>query len=203
MNNFLITPKSVNKRNGKDPLYLNGEKKDTLKRTIGDFWQWAYSDLLQNTTRGVLAEYIVASLLGCDGEPRNPWDAYDLKTKDGTTIEIKTMSKLQAWAQKKLSEPRVNLSPTRKWNPLNGIMEDVPTFNADLYIFCYFKADNHETADPLDLSQWDFFVFTKEKLIEIIGSRKCVTLIHLEKAEILPVDALSLKNKVEALKVRE
>ena len=29
-----------------------------------EFWEWAYDDLLTNTTRGVLAEYIVATALG-------------------------------------------------------------------------------------------------------------------------------------------
>jgi hypothetical protein len=47
--------------------------------TVNDFWQWAYSDLLQNTTRGVLAEYIVAVLLNVDQTPRNPWLPFDLR----------------------------------------------------------------------------------------------------------------------------
>ncbi len=32
--------------------------------TIKDFWQWAYSDLVGNTDRGTLAEYIVAKAIG-------------------------------------------------------------------------------------------------------------------------------------------
>lgn len=31
--------------------------------SVVDFWSWAYSDLLNNTDRGVLAEYIVHSAL--------------------------------------------------------------------------------------------------------------------------------------------
>lgn len=31
--------------------------------SVVDFWSWAYSDLLNNTDRGVLAEYIVCSAL--------------------------------------------------------------------------------------------------------------------------------------------
>lgn len=27
--------------------------------TVNDFWSWAYSDLLNNTLRGVLAEFLV------------------------------------------------------------------------------------------------------------------------------------------------
>lgn len=32
-----------------------------LEMTVSDFWSWAYSDLLNNTSRGVLAEYLVKS----------------------------------------------------------------------------------------------------------------------------------------------
>lgn len=42
------------------------------------FWKWAFSDFLSNTLRGVLAEFIVATALGCAHRPRTEWDAYDL-----------------------------------------------------------------------------------------------------------------------------
>jgi len=32
--------------------------------TLRDFWAWAYSDLIGNTERGRLAEFIVAMALG-------------------------------------------------------------------------------------------------------------------------------------------
>ena len=34
-----------------------------LDLSVVDFWSWAYSDLLNNTGRGVLAEFIVFSAL--------------------------------------------------------------------------------------------------------------------------------------------
>ena len=34
------------------------------KRSLLNFWQWAYSDLVGNTERGAVAEYLVA--LACD-----------------------------------------------------------------------------------------------------------------------------------------
>lgn len=162
-----------------------------------DFWAWAYSDLLQNTTRGVLAEYIVSFLLDTVDEVRNPWDAYDLKLRNGKTIEIKTTAKLQAWAQKELSNPMVVLSPTRFWDPKTGKMEGEATFNADYYIFCYFTAENHNLANPLDLSQWQFYVFKKEQLIIILNSRKSISLKNLEKQGVMPVNAAELKKTVE------
>lgn len=38
------------------------------KRTLQDFWAWAFSDLVGNTERGKLAEYIVATAIGCHME---------------------------------------------------------------------------------------------------------------------------------------
>ena len=79
-----------------------GGTKSINKKTVCDFWQWSFSDLMQNTTRGILAEYIIATLLEIDHTVRNPWFAYDLQLDDGKTIEVKTMSLLQAWKQKRL-----------------------------------------------------------------------------------------------------
>jgi hypothetical protein len=31
---------------------------------VSDFWRWGFSNLTDNTTRGVLAEFLVASALG-------------------------------------------------------------------------------------------------------------------------------------------
>ncbi len=34
-----------------------------LDAAVSDFWRWAFSDLRDNTVRGVLAEFIVAAAL--------------------------------------------------------------------------------------------------------------------------------------------
>ena len=52
------------------------------------FWQWSTSDLLGNTMRGCLAEYIVAMALGITSGVRIDWAAYDLLF-DGWKIEVK------------------------------------------------------------------------------------------------------------------
>lgn len=38
--------------------------------TLGDFWSWAYSDLLSNGNRSVFAEFIVGIALGATATPR-------------------------------------------------------------------------------------------------------------------------------------
>ena len=168
-------------------------------KTVCDFWQWSFSDLMQNTTRGILAEYIVATLLEIDDNVRNPWSAYDLELTDGRTIEIKSMALLQAWKQKQLTTPRVVLVPTRKWDPKTGKMEKESTFNADIYILCYFKAQDYNTANPLDMNQWEFFAFTKQKIIRLLNGKKSISLKTLEKRGIQPVRAHELKDVIHSL----
>ena len=74
----------------------NGEKVGSLI----DFWRWAYSDLVSNAERGILAEYIVSCALGINQTVRSPWNKYDLLTQDNVSIEVKTSGYLQAWEQK-------------------------------------------------------------------------------------------------------
>lgn len=81
-------------RSETEPLRLGTE---SLGTSLLDFWRWAYSDLLSNATRGVLAEFIVAKTLGCKTLVREPWDASDLVTPDGIRVEIKTSADLQSW----------------------------------------------------------------------------------------------------------
>ncbi len=38
---------------GSEPIHDDGE---AISSTLRDFWSWAYSDLLSNALRGVLAE---------------------------------------------------------------------------------------------------------------------------------------------------
>jgi len=154
---------------------------------------------MQNVERGVLAEYIVATLLGVDNELRIPWLAYDLKLPNGKTLEVKTMSLLQAWYQTRLSNPRVVIKPTRKWDPKTNILDDTPKFHSDLYVICFFTADNHDTADPLNLVQWEFYVLPKRRIEGIWKERKSISLKFLREKSIKPTAAFELRDEVVEL----
>jgi hypothetical protein len=177
---------------------FRGGPESINQKKVYDFWQWSFSDLMQNITRGVLGEYIVAVLLGIDDEVRNPWFSFDLMLPDGRTIEVKTMSQLQAWKQKKLYPPRVRLVPTRKWDPKTGDMQQESTFNADIYVICYFKSTDYKTANPLDLTQWEFFAFTKNQVIKLLNGRQTISLNALEQ-KMKAVTAHDLKNSINSL----
>lgn len=83
--------------------------------SILDFRCWAYSDLVTNTTRGVLTEYPVARALGCSEKEsvRAPWNPYDLETRTGSKVEVESAADLQRWPQKSVSRLSFNIRETR------------------------------------------------------------------------------------------
>ena len=66
---------------GAGPFHADG---DPAGFDLLDLWRWSTSDLVTNTTLGVLAEYIVARALGIgtDGV-RQAWRTFDLLAEDG------------------------------------------------------------------------------------------------------------------------
>ncbi len=72
---------------------------------------------MSNTTRGVLAEYIVGLALRCiDGGARAEWDASDLRTQEGDSVEVKSAAYVQTWKQWKLSKIVFSIIPANGWN---------------------------------------------------------------------------------------
>ena len=53
-----------------------------IQRKTGteEFWIWNQSNLIENRTRGILAEYIVKEALCIKDGLRIEWDSYDLMT---------------------------------------------------------------------------------------------------------------------------
>lgn len=54
-----ITAKRLN---GNERFHLDGKELPMLKASVKEFWSWSYSDILNNTTRGVLAEFLSLKL---------------------------------------------------------------------------------------------------------------------------------------------
>jgi hypothetical protein len=144
--------------------------------TVEDFWRWAFSDLVINTTRGCLAEFIVAKALDLTGAVRSAWDSYDLRTPSGLRIEVKSGANLQAWGHDQLSRIVFSIAPRRSWNPDAGATGAVPTRSADVYVFCLLHHREKQTLDPLDLSQWSFYVVRTEILDSTYPSAKGLSL---------------------------
>ncbi|MEI6093638.1 MAG: hypothetical protein WCQ47_08185, partial [bacterium] len=106
--------------------------------TILDFWQWAYSDILDNRARGIFAEFLVGQALGViTDDVRHEWLDADL-LYNGKKIEVKTSAYIQSWHQNKLSQIKYDIEPKRKWDPLTNIVGSDISRNSDCYVFCLY-----------------------------------------------------------------
>ena len=149
-----------------------------------DFWQWSMSDLVNNATRGVLAEYIVARALGVPvGKTRDFWAPYDLTApgRAKTKVEVKSSSYVQSWGQSSLSSISFDISPSHAWNYETGEFDDEYMRQADVYVFALLAHKDKLTINPMNLDQWKFYVLSTAVLNEHFGDQKRVTLGGVEK----------------------
>ena len=145
------------------------------------FWQWSMSDLVSNTTRGALAEYIVARAVSASTvEARDPWATFDLETPEGVKIEVKSSSYLQGWAQDRLSHISFSIAPSYAWDAEIGDFENESKRQADVYVFALLAHKDQSTIDPMDLDQWEFYVLPTEVLNTHFGNQKTIILSKLK-----------------------
>ncbi len=149
---------------------------NSKRRSLLDFWQWAYSDILGNTERGNLAEYLVALACNIDYKNRISWDAYDLELENGIKIEVKSSSYLQTWKQKDYSKPIFRVPKTLAWNYEENIYDKEKKRQADIYVFALLAHKDKDTVNPLDTSQWEFYVISSEVIDTNIGDSKQIAL---------------------------
>jgi len=139
------------------PQRLVGEETVAGGRaTVSDFWRWAFSDLRDNVSRGVLAEWLVGLALGCVDGVRSAWDNADL-VWDGVRIEVKSAAHLQAWRTARHSRIVFTGLSGTAWDPEAG-WDTARSYRADVYVFAIQTAREHARFDPLDSSQWEFWV---------------------------------------------
>ena len=185
----MLSAIKTTKKTGKEPFLLNNEE---LPFDVLSFWQWSSSELLGNALRGVLAEFIIASALGITKKPREEWDAYDLITSAGLKIEVKSSSYLQSWEQAKLSKIIFGIQPTEDILVNNG--EKIR--RSDIYIFCVLSHQDKNTVNPLNLSQWDFYILDTDILNERVKKQKTITLSSLLKLNPVKVKYDELENEI-------
>ena len=112
-----------------------------------EFLAWAYDDLLTNTTRGVLAEYIVAKALGIRDTKRVEWDKYDLVIGD-IGVEVKSAAYVQTWKQTRLSEIAFGIRPAKGWDARTNTSAASAERSADVYVFCLLDGYGPRTCPP-------------------------------------------------------
>jgi hypothetical protein len=172
------------RKTGNEKLHVNGID---LAGDLLSFWQWSASDIIGNAMRGVFAEYIVASALDKTSGNRTEWDAYDIESKEGIKIEVKSSAYLQSWTQKKLSRIQFDIRPTQGFDSQKNSYSSQLTRQSDVYVFCVLEEINQEAVDPLNMDQWSFYVLGTNQLNQAVGHQKTISLGRLK--ELNPINA--------------
>ncbi|KAF5432109.1 hypothetical protein C5S39_04360 [Candidatus Methanophagaceae archaeon] len=172
-----------------------------LNCSLVEFWQWSASDLVSNALRGILAEYIVAHALDLADAVRFEWDAYDLLLPNGIKIEVKSAAYIQSWYQKGYSKISFAIRKTSEWNEETNRQSRAMKRHADIYVFCLLKHTIQETIDPLDVTQWEYYVLPTSVLDDKMGDQKQISLQAVKKLDPLQVPYEDLSSCIGHLAV--
>lgn len=151
-----------------------------MASTLLNFWQWMGSDLLSNSLRGAFAEYLVALAVGAADRVQEEWAPYDVTTPDGINVEVKTSGYIQTWYQTKISAPTFDIAPKLAWDAGSNIWTDEKKRWADVYVFCLHHHKVQSNVNPLDMSQWTFFVLPTSVLNREVGEQKRIGINRLQ-----------------------
>jgi hypothetical protein len=138
-------------------MVLGHEQFVGMDATVLEFWRWAMGDLKVNTTRSMLAEFLVAKAVGGEARNRVEWDNYDVLSPEGIRIEVKAFGYRQSWGQKKQSVPQFGGFRGREWDRETGVYSDEPRIRADVFVFAVQTCQVDAEYDALDVGQWQFY----------------------------------------------
>ena len=148
--------------------------------SVLDFWVWVGSDVLNNALRGKVAEYIIGRATGACAPVRVEWDTVDIRTPEGISIEVKSAAYLQSWHQSRPSAISFGVSATYPWDPMTSQRGETRVRSADVYVFCLLAHLDDRTINPLELTQWEFYVLPTRTLDSALGNQKTVSLSRLK-----------------------
>jgi len=178
MNSFELPHITQTLKTGNELFHWKGQSLDI---SLLDFWRWSVSDLVSNATRGRLAEFIVATALNVPfDQVRDEWGAYDLLTPEGIKVEVKSAAYIQSWYQSKPSPITFRIPKTRAWDAKNNVYDTESRRQAQVYVFALLAHMDQATIDPLNMSQWQFFVLPTATLDSRTRSQNSITLHSLQ-----------------------
>jgi hypothetical protein len=137
-----------------------------------------------------MAEFIVGMALGVvHGGVRIEWDEYDLLSPQGLKLEVKSSAFIQTWNQQAYSKPEFSISPKKSGER-----------SADIYVFCVLHHKDQSTLDALDLSQWTFYVTTRQNIDDKLPTQQTIKYSVLEaKLGVTPLTYAELADAIIAL----
>lgn len=185
---------------GNEEFILHGT---SVGISVKDYWSWAYSDLIDNTQRGVMAEFLVYSTIRNppDTQMRENWLPFDVTSPSGRRIEVKSAAYIQAWTPENIfAQIRFDIGKKLAWDNVTATSATVAKRNCDLYVFCLFTAKTKDIS-LLNLDYWDFYVLPTSVLNEKVPEQKGISLSSLLKLEPVKTDYAGLGAVIESIKL--
>ncbi len=172
--------------------------------TVMDFWRWAFSDLIDNTQRGIMAEFLVYSSLNqitLDTQTRENWLPFDVTSPSGRRIEVKSAAYIQAWTPENIfAQIRFDIRKKLAWDNVTATSAAVAKRNCDLYVFCLFTAKTKDVS-LLNLDYWDFYILPTSVLDKKVPDQKEIALSSLLKLEPIKTGYDGLGAVIESIKL--
>jgi hypothetical protein len=147
-----------------------------------DFWRWAFGNLMEDTLKGLFAEWLVGRLIGLELDlgGRQGGANSDLIMRCGTRVEVKSAAYWQSWKlyteaglpiARELIEPRhlarlskpLQFQVRRTRDSVDRSGTDSLLWS-DLYVFAAQFETDPTRWNVLDLAQWRFYCLTRENV---------------------------------------
>lgn len=170
--------------------FVNGG--ESLGMTMLDFWKYQYSNIYD--MQEYIAEFIVGKALGID-EPmnRNGWTSYDIDY-DGIRIEVKETGYYYSWQY----DGQISQRRSFDIHQAKGKGGASPERQNDIYVFCLNTGTDEETSNPLDMSNWEFYVIPTHIINDKCQSQKSISLGRVSK--LAPLTRYEeLKNVIDSI----
>ena len=128
-----------------------------------------------------MAEYIVAKATHSPQAVRLEWDPYDVETREGYKVEVKSSAYLQSWHQDCLSDIQFDIAKKSKWDASTNKFGSRKIRPADVYVFAILDHTDKSTVNPLNLDQWTFYVSPTSDLDEQLGEQETAALSTIQR----------------------
>lgn len=164
---------------------------------LKDFWSFQYSNIY--SLHGEIAEFVVARALGItEAQNSEYWTLWDITYGD-VKIEVKATAYFHLWNK----DGKVSKQRTFSIAKANGSYDSEIAGNSelkrqnDIYVFCLINGETMETANPLDLDNWEFYVVPTLFLDEHCGDNKKITLGRIRNFGFECVKYNNLKDEID------
>ena len=92
-------------------------------------------------------------------------------------MEVKSSAYLQSWNQNTVSAPSFSIRKAKEWSPETNEFGEERLRHSDVYVFCLLAYEGDKRMlDPLDLSQWEFYVVKTSEVDRIFGERSSISI---------------------------